>query len=224
MKLKTLVLTALAFSFLFVGGVRAEEVEPVVVDTTEEEVSVPNPESFFFGLQVAWMRVTDNIEIWLAKTDDKKTDLEVKFAEKEIILMDRIVLASETNPELADALENQLDKLEDRHEQRLERIDTRIAGFESRGEVKGGDMEERMQEWQEKIQVKRAAMEQKRQEIQERVKIMQGEQSQNQLQDGSGDGQEAGPGDGDGAGTGGVGQMESQSVNLEGSVQKVGGR
>ena len=143
MKLKTFALIALAFSFLFVGGVRAEEVEPVVA----EEVSVPSPESLFFGLQVAWMNITDNFQVWLARTDEKKIDLEVKFAEKGAILMERIVLASESNPELADALENQLDRLGDRHERRLERIDTRIAGFESKGE----DMEQRMLEWQEKI-------------------------------------------------------------------------
>lgn len=212
MKLKTLALIALAFSFLFVGGVRAEEVESVVV----EEINVPNPESFFFGLQVAWMNITDNFQVWLARTDEKKIDLEVKFAEKGEILMERIVLASESNPELADALEKQLDRLGDRHDKRLERIDTRIAGFGSKGE----DMEQRMFAWQERIQIKRAAMEQKKEEIQERIKNMRGEQLQDQFQDGSGDGQEAGPGDGDGTGVG-VGQMQSQSVNLEGSVQKI---
>ena len=51
MRLKTFVLIALAFSFFFVGGVRAEEV--VDTDVVVEEVSVPNPESSFFGLQVA---------------------------------------------------------------------------------------------------------------------------------------------------------------------------
>lgn len=221
MKLKTFALIALAFSFLFVGGVRAEEVEPVVADVVAEEVSVPNPESLFFGLQVAWMNITDNFQVWLARTDEKKTDLEIKFAEKEVILMDRIVLASETNPELADALENQLDRLGDRHDERLDRIDTKLAGFGNRGE----DMEQRMSEWQEKIQIKRAAMEQRREEIQERVKIMEAEQIkiQEQLKDGSADGQEVGPGEGDATGVG-VGRTESQSVDLKGSVQGAGGR
>lgn len=219
MKLKTLVLIALAFSFFFVGGVRAEEVD--VVDVVTEEVSVPNPESPFFGLQVAWMNITDNFQVWLARTGEKKTDLEIKFAEKEIVLMDRIVLASESNPELTDALENQLDRLGDRHDERLERIDARIAGFGNRGE----DMEQRMSEWQEKIQVKREVMEQRRESIQERVKIMEAEQikTQEQLKDGSADGQEAGSGEGDATGVG-VGRTESQSVDLKGSVQKVGGR
>ena len=66
-------------------------------------------------------------------------------------------------------------------------------------------------------------MEQRREEIQERVKIMEVEQIkiQEQLKDGSADGQEAGPGDGDGVG---VGRTESQSVDIKGSVQRVGGR
>lgn len=218
MKLKAFVLIALAFSFFFVGGVRAEEVD-VVGDVAAEEVNVPNPESPFFGLQVAWMNITDNFQVWLARTDEKKTDLEVKFAEREAILMDRIVLASENNPELADALEKQLDNLEDRHDKRLERIDIRITGFES----KSGDMEQRMSEWQEKIQTRREVMEQKKEEIQERIKIMEGEQLQDQLQDGSGDDQQAGSGEGNQTGVG-VGHIQSQSVDLKGSVQKVGGR
>jgi len=211
MRLKVFVLIALVFSFFLVGGVRAEEVEPV--DVVVEETNVPNPESPFFGLQVAWMNLTDNFQVWLARTDEKKTDLEVKFAEREVVLMDRIVLASESNPELAAALEGQLDRLGDRHDQRLERIDTRIAGFGNKGEV----MEQRMSEWQERIQVKRTVMEQKKEEIRERIKIMDGDQLkiQDQLQDGSADG--------DGVGVG-VDNMQSQSVNLKGSVQKVGGR
>ncbi len=192
MKLKTLVLAALAFSFLFVGGVRAEEVEPVVVDTMEEEVSVPNPESFFFGLQVAWMRVTNNIEIWLAKTDEKKTDLEIKFAEREAVLLEKIIEVSESNPELAEKLEGNLDKLGDRYDKRLERIDAKIESFETRGE----EMEQRMLEWQEKIQTRREMLEQKKNQIQERI---ENKEDGDQLQDGSGDG--------DGAGVG-VGQMQ----------------
>lgn len=224
MRLKTFALIALAFSFFFVGGVRAEEVE--VVEETMEEISVPNPESSFFGLQVAWMRVTDNIEMWLAKTDEKKTELEVFFAEKEATLMDRIVLAAENNPEKAEALQSHLDKLNERYSQRIERIDGRIADFENRGE----GMEQKMLEWQEKIQARREAVEQKRQQVEEKVKNM-GEEGQlkiqDQLQDGSGEGQQVGPGDGDGTGSGpgvGVGQTQSQSVNLKGSVQKAGGR
>lgn len=210
MRLKTFVLIALVFSLFLAGGVRAEEVEVVDV-VVEEEINVPNPESFFFGLQVAWMNITDNFQVWLARTDEKKIDLEVKFAEREAVLMNRIILVSENNPELAEKLEVRLDKLEDRYDKRLERIDTRIADFESRGEV----MEQRMLEWQERIRVRREVMEQKKEEIQERIKIM----DRDQLQDDSGEGQQAGPRDG-GVGVG-VGQMQGQSVNLEGSVQKV---
>lgn len=219
MRLKAFVLIALVFSFLFVGGVRAEESEVVdtgVVEVVAEEASVPNPESPFFGLQVAWMKVTDNIELWLARTDEKKTELEVKFAEREAVLLERMVEVSETNPELVDKLESQMDKLSDRYEQRIERIDTRIAGFESRGE----GMEQKMLEWQEKIQTRREAVEQKRNQVQERIENM-GEEGQlkiqDQLRDGSGDGQQVGPGEGSG-----TGQMQSESINLKGSVQKVG--
>ena len=209
MRLKAFILIALVFSFLFVGGVRAEGVEPVVA----EEVNVPNPESPFFGLQVAWMRVSDNIQVWLAKTDEKKTDLEVKFAEREVILMDRIVEVSETNPKLVEVLENQLDKLEDRHEQRLERIDVRIVDFESRGE----GMEEKMSEWQEKVQTRREVIEQKKLQIQEKIENREEERLkiQDHLQDDSADG--------DGVGVG-VDNIQSQSVDLKGSVQRVGGR
>ena len=217
MRLKTFALIVLAFSFFFVGGVRAEEVvDADVAEVVVEEVSVPNPESPLFGLQVAWMKVSDNIQVWLARTDEKKTDLEVAFAEKEAILMDRIVLASESNPDLAEALEGQLSRLDDRYEDRLERIDTRIAGFESKGE----GMEQRMSEWQERIQVKRAVMEQKKEEIQERIKIMDGDH----LQDGSGDGQQVGPGDGGGTGVGTGGQTQDVEVSSGGSVQRSGGR
>lgn len=229
MRLKTFALIALVFSFFLVGGVRAEEVvDTDVVEVVAEEISVPNPESRFFGLQVAWMRVTDNIEMWLAKTDEKKTELEVFFAEKEAILMDRIVLAAETNPDLAEALEKQLNRLDDRSEQRLERIDDRIAGFQGRDE----GMEQKMLEWQEKIQARREAVEQKRQQIKEKVMNMGADgqlKIQDQLQDGSGDGQQVGPGDGDGTGPGtetgaGVGRTQSQSVDLKGAAQKAGGR
>ena len=162
------------------------------------------------------MNLTDNFQVWLARTDEKKLDLEVAFAEKGAILIDRVVLAAESNPELADALEGQLDRLEDRHDQRLDRIDTRIAGFGNKGEV----MEQRMSEWQERIQVKRAVMEQKKEEIQERIKIMDGDH----LQDGSGDGQQVGPGDGGGTGVGTGGQTQDVEVSSGGSVQRSGGR
>ena len=224
MRLKTFALIALVFSFFFVGGVRAEEVvDADVAEVVVEEVSVPNPESPLFGLQVAWMKVSDNIQVWLARTDEKKTDLEVAFAEKEAILMDRIVLASESDPDLAEALESQLDRLEDRHDQRLDRIDTRIAGFETQGE----GMEQKMLEWQEKVQTKRQSLEQKKNEIQERVKNMGDDgqlKIQDQLQDGSGDGQQVGPGDGGGTGVGTGGQTQDVEVSSGGSVQRSGGR
>ena len=224
MRLKTFALIALVFSFFFVGGVRAEEVvDADVAEVVVEEVSVPNPESPLFGLQVAWMKVSDNIQVWLARTDEKKTDLEVAFAEKEAILMDRIVLASESNPDLAEALEGQLSRLDDRYEDRLERIDTRIAGFETRGE----GMEQKMLEWQEKVQTKRQSLEQKKNEIQERVKNMGNDgqlKIQDQLKDGTSDGQQVGPGDGGGTGVGTGGQTQDVEVSSGGSVQRSGGR
>jgi len=174
-------------------------------------------------LQVAWMKVSDNIQVWLARTDEKKTDLEVAFAEKEAILMDRIVLASESNPDLAEALEGQLSRLDDRYEDRLERIDTRIAGFETRGE----GMEQKMLEWQEKVQTKRQSLEQKKNEIQERVKNMGNDgqlKIQDQLKDGTSDGQQVGPGDGGGTGVGTGGQTQDVEVSSGGSVQRSGGR
>ena len=224
MRLKTFALIVLAFSFFFVGGVRAEEVvDTDVAEVVIEEVSVPNPESSFFGLQVAWMKISDNIQVWLARTDEKKTDLEVAFAEKEAILMDRIVLASESNPDLAEALEGQLSRLDDRNEERLERIDTRISGFKSQDDGVG----EKMGEWQAEIQTRREAVEQKKNEIQERVKNMGDDgqlKIQDQLKDGTSDGQQVGPGDGGGTGVGTGGQTQDVEVSSGGSVQRSGGR
>jgi len=219
MKIKAIILSLLMiFGLVAVGGVRAEEVvEEMGEVEVSEVVEVPDPESSFFGLQVAWMNIKDNVEIWLARTDEKKTELEVLAAEKEAVLLEKIADVVETNPDLADRLELQLDNLGDRYGKRLERIDERMGNFGGRSE----GMEQRMLEWQEEVQNRRQMLEAKKNQIQERMEDMgEGDQLmiQDQLQDGSGDGQQVGPGDGSGTGS----QMQGGSVNLQGSVQKVG--
>jgi len=90
---------------------------------------VPDPESPWFGLQNAFMRVSENIQMALARTEEKRTELELSFATREQKLSERI--ASSSNPEKFGKL---LERLQERYQKRLEKLDQRVAKLETRRE------------------------------------------------------------------------------------------
>jgi len=159
-----LVLMGVLFlSFSLVSGVRAEESS--LLESTDDrveqvEVVVPDPESRWFGISWAFEKVRHNFEVWMARSEEKKAELELKFTEKEEKLVERIAELEEVNPELADKLEKVVSRLEDDQVKRLERLEERIGKM---GE-KGTDMEQRMSRWQEKVEERRKVIERRMEE------------------------------------------------------------
>jgi hypothetical protein len=150
MKKFTLFLLAVVV-FSLPGMVRAEElaVEPVA---DEVEVVVPDVESRWFGVRWAFEKMGHNIEVLLARTDEKKVELELKFAEKEERLAEKIAELEETNPEAAERLGKVADKLEEKKTRRMEKVEVRIEKLGEKGEklnTKKEQLKERMEVRQE---------------------------------------------------------------------------
>jgi len=116
-------------------------------------VDVPNPASRWFGVSWAFERVSHNIQVLLARTDEKKVELELVFAEKEVKLAEKIVELEETNPELAEKLGEVAEKLEIKHDERLEKIDERIVKWQEREEKMGGKLEGKIEQIRERKEV-----------------------------------------------------------------------
>lgn len=121
---------------------------------------IPDPESRFFGLQVAWLNVQESVERVFANTEDKKLELEIKYAEKEAWMLARIESAiNRDNPELVAKLEAQLVKMQEGYQKRLEMIDLRLEKIEERGER----FEERKDEWAERMKMRHNRLQERRQ-------------------------------------------------------------
>ena len=116
------------------GGVRASE------------VSVPNPESRWFGLSWAIEKVRHNFEMWTARTEEKKAELELKFAEKEERLAERIAKLEEVNPRAAERLGKVAENLKEKRIERMERVEMRIQRIEEKGEGRVEQIKERVEE------------------------------------------------------------------------------
>ena len=108
-------------------------------------VIVPNPDSSFFGLRWAWMRVSQNIQLWLTRSEEKQAELEAKFAEQEQVLIERI--ESSNNPE---RLESILKRMQERHQRRLERLDERIKRIGEKRSETAERLLERLQDLEER--------------------------------------------------------------------------
>jgi hypothetical protein len=162
--MKNLVLVLLAVLFLGLpGGVKAEDVVEPVVDTVE--VSVPDVESGWFGLRWAFVKVSHNVQVVLARTDEKKDELEMKFAEKEEVLIARITALEESNPKLAEKLSGKLDKISEKYEERVDKLGVKMNKLEEREQ----EMKTRMEQWMERREENKQKLEQKKEEIRERV-------------------------------------------------------
>jgi hypothetical protein len=125
------------FLFLFFGSFSVARAE---------EFDAPNPESRWFGVSWAVERVKHNVDVWLARTDEKKIELEISFAEKEEMLEEKINEMMESNPEASKRLLGVLEKLEQKRVRRVERVEERMRKVEERG----GKLEEKLKEWREK--------------------------------------------------------------------------
>jgi len=134
--MKKYVLVLMAVLFLGLpGGVRASD------------VAVPDVESRWFGIQWAVERVKHNFEVWVARTDEKKAELELRFMEKEEKLAEKITKLEEVNPKAAARLGKVAEKLKEKRVEKMEKVEMRIQKMEERGEGKV----ERLRERKEKI-------------------------------------------------------------------------
>jgi len=121
---------------------------PLVVNKSDNsDVGfVPNPESLWFGLQNAFMRVSENIQLMMARTEEKKAELELKFAQKEEKLTEKV--ANSKNPEKFGKL---LEKLQERQQQRLQKLDQKLEKLGERKE----EFRQRMEQITNKLEERR---------------------------------------------------------------------
>ncbi len=154
------------FSFLLISSflsgtvVAGEEVsDPVEV---EEEMYVPNPSSPWFGLQRGFMRVSENVQLWVAGSEERKVLLEEKFAAREEVLLERIdSLPQEAQEQLADVVE----KLEEKQEERVKRMESRIKRVREKREEAAQRLERNLERVKEKVEDR--AKERVREELEE---------------------------------------------------------
>ena len=134
-------------SFLSGTVVAQEEVsEPVEV---EEEMYVPDPSSPWFGLQRGFMRVSENIQLWVAGSEEKKVLLEEKFAQREEVLLERIeTLPEEAQEQMADVVE----KLEEKQEERISRMESRIERVREKREEAAQRLERNLERVKEQVE------------------------------------------------------------------------
>lgn len=159
-------------SLLLVGVVRAQEVEesspsPLVVVEEGGIGFVPDPESRFFGLQVAFMNVSESIEKLVAFTEVRIAAVEDKYAARNERLTTRMEALIVDRPEMAERLGERLVKLRERQDKRLERLGERLLKLQERGEK----FEERKGEWVLRMQERRENMEIRREEARDRLEI-----------------------------------------------------
>ncbi|MBU1256844.1 hypothetical protein KKA49_04110 [Patescibacteria group bacterium] len=139
MKKYILVLVAVLFLGL-PGGVRAND------------VAVSDVESRWFGVRWAFERVSHNFQVFVARTEEKKVDLELKFAEKEEKLADKIAKLEEVNPMAAERLGKMAEKLEKKRVERMEKVEMRIQKMEEKGEGKVEQIRERKEKILKRVQ------------------------------------------------------------------------
>lgn len=166
--MKNFVLLLVAVLFLGLpGAVRAEElmVEPLAVDEVVE-VEVPDVESRWFGLRWAFERVSHSIQMVLANTDEKKDALQMKFAEKELLLMNKIAELEESNPELAEKFAGRLEKTLEKYKERVSKLEAKMSRFTEREQ----EMKTKMERWMERNEEREHKLEIKKEEINDRVK------------------------------------------------------
>jgi hypothetical protein len=121
---------------------------PVGVRAETSDVVVPDVESRWFGVSWAVEKVKHNFSVWVARTDEKKTELDLKFAEKEEKLAGKIAKLEETNPKAAERLGKVAEKLKQKRIERMERIESRIEKMGEKGEV----FEQRLMEKKERFE------------------------------------------------------------------------
>lgn len=207
---------ALILSFSMVGRVSA----------AEDLGFIPDPESKVFGLQMAWLNVSESFQKLITFSEDKEAEIEVKFAEREQRLLEKIAELEEVNPIAAENLQNVVDRLEEKQEDRLDRLGEKIKRYQA----KEGEFEEKKNQWVERMQEKRQELLQKREEMRERLNNPEtGEQERTEEQ--SGQGTEDG-GQGQGGATEQINQvkpaaspvmMKGSGVQVEGGAQGAGG-
>lgn len=158
--MKKLILFLVAVLFLGLpGGVRAEElmVEPLAVDEVVEVVEVPDVESRWFGIRWAFERVSHNISLLITRSEDKKIELEVKFAEKEQKILDRIDVLVEKNPKAAERLSKVAERMGVRYVERVEKLERKMIEWQERGDR----MEERVEGKLEQIRDRKDVLKEK---------------------------------------------------------------
>lgn len=165
--MKKYVLLLVAVLFLGLpGGVRAEEltVEPFAVNEVVEvaDVEVPDVESRWFGLRWAFERVSHNISLLITRSEDKKVELEIRFAEKEQKLLEKIDLLAEKNPKAAERLSKVAEKMGVRHVERLEKIERKMMEWQERGDRMEGRVEEKLEQMKERKDILREKLRMRR--------------------------------------------------------------
>jgi len=98
-----------------------------VISEGEEGVLV-SPNNKFFGLSWAFMQVSESIERMIAFSEEKKTEVEMKYAQRELRLKEMV---QEKNQERYQVM---LNKLNQRHEKRVNRLEQRVERLGERKE------------------------------------------------------------------------------------------
>lgn len=141
--------------------------ETDVTETTVAEVdptSVPEPGGFGDLL----MRAQQNIQLFLAKTDDQKLVLEEKFAATYEAQLARLEALPENNPNK----QKLIDLLQQRHDERLASIEERAQKLTDKKEeiqAKFDELKARFETRKEEVEAKKAEREQLQEERKQRL-------------------------------------------------------
>ncbi|OGD61997.1 hypothetical protein A2160_01740 [Candidatus Beckwithbacteria bacterium RBG_13_42_9] len=136
----------------------ATPASPVVSD--EPGDFVPDPNSPWFGLQNALIHVSQNVQLSLTRDEAKKAELELKFAQQEESLAQKI--ADSEDPEKFSAL---LEKTRTRHQELLNKVEARIDKLGDRQEEFQQKVEQHQISFQQKLESKEKRYEKRLQMI-----------------------------------------------------------
>lgn len=121
----------------------------------EEGSTVPR----FVGLQLAWLNISETISKLLARTEEKKADVQLRYAEKTEKLKERIEMSE--NPERFKVL---LERMEIKQQERVQQINSRM---EKLGEKKE-EFQQRMNQWEIRKEERRQIIDKAKEAVQNR--------------------------------------------------------
>ncbi|MBI3954478.1 hypothetical protein HY333_00375 [Candidatus Collierbacteria bacterium] len=119
---------------------------PIALAADNSADNLPDPSSKLFGLKQAISRVSENFAMFVERSEEKKAELELRYAEREARLVEKIEQLSESKPELAEKLKQRLARLQDSHQRRLLRLDQRLDRIGKRQEEIKQNLTEKIEE------------------------------------------------------------------------------